>query len=87
MLLGEMGRRRMTNVLVEGGSVVQGAFLDASEIDEVHVFIAPRLAGGAAAKAPIGGTGVAALAAALTLKGWRVQLVEDNILVEGWMGE
>jgi diaminohydroxyphosphoribosylaminopyrimidine deaminase/5-amino-6-(5-phosphoribosylamino)uracil reductase len=86
-LLEELGRRRMTNVLVEGGAEVLGSFLDARAVDEVHVFIAPRLAGGAAAKTPIGGTGVATLAAALTLKGWCVQLVEDNILVEGWTGE
>ena len=48
-LLGELGRRRMTNVLVEGGGRVLGSLLDARQIDEVHVFIAPKLVGGAAA--------------------------------------
>jgi diaminohydroxyphosphoribosylaminopyrimidine deaminase/5-amino-6-(5-phosphoribosylamino)uracil reductase len=84
-LLDELGRRRLTNVLVEGGAEVLGSFLDARAVDEVHVFIAPRLAGGAGAKTPIGGTGAAAIAAALSLKGWRVQMVEDNILVQGWL--
>ena len=51
-LLAEMGRRRFTNVLVEGGGGVLGSFLDAGAIDEVHVFIAPRLAGGAGAHSP-----------------------------------
>ncbi|HEY3967178.1 MAG TPA: bifunctional diaminohydroxyphosphoribosylaminopyrimidine deaminase/5-amino-6-(5-phosphoribosylamino)uracil reductase RibD, partial [Planctomycetaceae bacterium] len=44
-LLAELGRRRMTNVLVEGGGEILGAFFDAQFIDEVHVFIAPKLLG------------------------------------------
>ena len=47
--LDELGRRRMTNVLVEGGSQLLGSLFDAGEIDEVHVFIAPKLIGGPAA--------------------------------------
>ena len=58
-LLTELGRRRMTNLLVEGGAGVHGNFLDAGAVDEVHVFIAPRLAGGATALTPVGGRGVA----------------------------
>src|SRR5262249_7269735 len=36
-LLDELGRRRITNVLVEGGGEVLGSFVDAGVIDEVHV--------------------------------------------------
>jgi diaminohydroxyphosphoribosylaminopyrimidine deaminase/5-amino-6-(5-phosphoribosylamino)uracil reductase len=57
-LLDELGRRRMTNVLVEGGARLLGGFFDRRLIDEVHVFVAPRLAGGAAAPTPMAGTGV-----------------------------
>ncbi len=48
-LLDELGRRRMTNILIEGGSKLLGALFDAGAIDEVHVFIAFKLIGGAAA--------------------------------------
>src|SRR5262245_22463526 len=48
-LLAELGRRQMTNVLIEGGAEVLGSFLDADAIDEVHVFVAPLLVGGAEA--------------------------------------
>lgn len=58
-LLEELGRRRMTNVLVEGGSRVLGSLFDAQEVDEVHVFVAPKLFGGQGAVGPIGGEGVA----------------------------
>src|SRR5262249_16956899 len=73
-VLGELGRRRMTNLLVEGGSSVLGSFLDAQEIDEVHVYISPRLAGGADARTPIGGRGVERLAEAIKLSEWQVEI-------------
>jgi diaminohydroxyphosphoribosylaminopyrimidine deaminase/5-amino-6-(5-phosphoribosylamino)uracil reductase len=82
-LLDEMGRRRMTNVLVEGGAGVLGSFLDAGEIDEVHAFIAPRLAGGTAAKTPIGGRGVEKIAGALSLAEWRVEMIEGDVYLHG----
>jgi diaminohydroxyphosphoribosylaminopyrimidine deaminase/5-amino-6-(5-phosphoribosylamino)uracil reductase len=86
-LLRELGRRRMTNVLVEGGAEVLGSFLDAHLIDEVHVFIAPRLIGGGTAPGPIAGVGVEKLAAALGLADVRVELLDGDILVRGRMSQ
>ena len=83
-LLAELGKRRMTNVLVEGGAAVLGSFLDAGAVDEVHVFIAPRLAGGAGALTPIGGRGVEKIAQALTLAECRVEMIDGNVYVHGW---
>ncbi|MBL8799209.1 MAG: bifunctional diaminohydroxyphosphoribosylaminopyrimidine deaminase/5-amino-6-(5-phosphoribosylamino)uracil reductase RibD [Planctomycetia bacterium] len=83
-LLDELGRRRMTNVLVEGGSAVLGSFLTAGALDEVHVFIAPKLAGGADAKSPIGGAGVDRIADALRLLRWSVEQIEGDIYIHGW---
>ncbi len=51
-LLAELGRRRMTNVLVEGGSQLLGSLWDARAIDEIYAFIAPKILGGAAHQAP-----------------------------------
>jgi diaminohydroxyphosphoribosylaminopyrimidine deaminase/5-amino-6-(5-phosphoribosylamino)uracil reductase len=51
-LLDELGRRRMTNVLVEGGSRLLHTLFDIYAIDEVHVFTAPKDAGGDAPLAP-----------------------------------
>jgi diaminohydroxyphosphoribosylaminopyrimidine deaminase / 5-amino-6-(5-phosphoribosylamino)uracil reductase len=57
-LLQELGRRRMTNVMVEGGAAVLGSFHDAELIDELHVFVAPNLIGGAKAFGAVGGLGL-----------------------------
>ena len=56
VVLRELGRRNMTNVLLESGSAVAGSFADAGCIDEVWAFIAPKLAGGG--PSPLDGHGV-----------------------------
>lgn len=61
-----------------------GAFLDAGVIDEVHVFIAPLLAGGAEARTAIGGKGVEKIAEALRLAEIRIEIVDGDVLVRGW---
>jgi len=52
-----LGRRGATNVLVEGGSQILGAFRDARLTHETYVFVAPILLGGVAAVPALGGTG------------------------------
>lgn len=66
-VLRDLGARRFTNVLVEGGAGLLGAVLDARAADEFHVFVAPKLAGGAAAPSPVGGRGADLMRDALAL--------------------
>lgn len=82
-LLEELGRRRMTNVLVEGGSKLLGTAFDMRAVDEVHVFIAPRLAGGAAAPSPLGGDGVERMAEALRLADITIEELGGDVYVHG----
>ena len=44
--LDELGRREMSSLLLEGGAKLAGAFLDAGEVDELALFIAPLILGG-----------------------------------------
>ncbi len=80
-LLAELGRRRLTNVLVEGGGRLLGSLLDAREIDEVHVFIAPKLLGGTTAATATAGEGIAAVAQALRLETPEVRQAGDDIYI------
>lgn len=57
LALQELGRWKFTNLLVEGGGGLLGAFFDEDLIDECHVFVAPKLLGGGGAKSPILGQG------------------------------
>jgi diaminohydroxyphosphoribosylaminopyrimidine deaminase/5-amino-6-(5-phosphoribosylamino)uracil reductase len=78
-LLLELGRRRLTNVLVEGGGQLLGSLLDAKQIDEVHAFIAPKLLGGSGAIVPFGGTGLEAMAQAVSLEDAQWQSVDGDL--------
>ena len=70
-LLEELGRRGMTNVLVEGGGRVLGSFLDEGQVDAVDVFIAPLLEGGDHARTPARGKGHRLMREAIRLQGAR----------------
>jgi diaminohydroxyphosphoribosylaminopyrimidine deaminase / 5-amino-6-(5-phosphoribosylamino)uracil reductase len=60
--LAELGRREVTSVLLEGGPTLAGAFLDAGELDELRLFIAPILIGGVGARPLAEGTGATLVA-------------------------
>lgn len=55
--LTELGRRDITSLMLEGGATLAGAFLDAGEIDELRVFVAPKLLGGADSRPLAAGAG------------------------------
>ena len=80
-LLAEMGRRRWTNVMVEGGGRLLGGLLDAREIDEVHVFIASKLVGGASTATAVAGRGIAEMSAALRLEWPQVRQLGDDTYI------
>ncbi len=82
-LLDQLGRLQVTNVLVEGGAQVLGSLFDAGEIDEVHVFIAPKIVGGTKAPSPIGGTGLDLLAGALPLTSQQIERSGSDVYIHG----
>ncbi|MGI9427841.1 MAG: bifunctional diaminohydroxyphosphoribosylaminopyrimidine deaminase/5-amino-6-(5-phosphoribosylamino)uracil reductase RibD [Bythopirellula sp.] len=82
-LLDELGRRQMTNLLVEGGGEVLGTLFDLGAIDEVHAFVAPKLIGGQAAPTPIAGTGLPTMSQAIGLDQPQFEQLGDNWYVHG----
>lgn len=82
-LLDDLGRRRLTNVLVEGGGRLLGNLFDLGEIDEVHVFIATKLIGGSAAPSPIAGLGLAEMTDALAIDHPHVDAIENDLHIHG----
>ncbi len=80
-LLAELGRRRMTNILVEGGSGLLGSFHDAGRIDEAHVYVAPKLIGGDRALSPVGGLGIDAMGNATVFGAAEVQTIDGDVWI------
>jgi diaminohydroxyphosphoribosylaminopyrimidine deaminase/5-amino-6-(5-phosphoribosylamino)uracil reductase len=75
----------MTNLLVEGGSQVLGGLFDAGQIDEVHVFISPKLIGGERAPSPLGGAGLDRVPELPQLVDRTIEQLGDDIYVRGRM--
>jgi diaminohydroxyphosphoribosylaminopyrimidine deaminase/5-amino-6-(5-phosphoribosylamino)uracil reductase len=82
-VLADLARRGVQSVLVEGGGEVAGAFHGAGLWERVVAFVAPRLVGGAAAPAPIGGAGVGDLSESEPLERVRVRRRGDDLEIAG----
>lgn len=80
--LGEMG---MMSLLVEGGSRVNGAFLDEGLIDKVLLFLSPKLIGDREAPGIFGGMGKKDLDEAIVLKEMEARRMGEDILIEGYL--
>ena len=78
--LGEMG---ITSLLVEGGSQINGSFLDGKLIDKIFLFLSPRLMGDRQALGIFGGRGVSNLQEAVVLKEIRTRRFGKDLLIEG----
>jgi diaminohydroxyphosphoribosylaminopyrimidine deaminase/5-amino-6-(5-phosphoribosylamino)uracil reductase len=63
--LAELGRRGITSILLEGGPTLAGSFLDAGEVDQLRLFVAPVVLGGGGAKPLLGGRGAPSIADAV----------------------
>lgn len=80
-LLAELGRRRITNLLVEGGPAVLTSLLEAGLADEAQVFVATKIIGGADAPTACGGAGRPRMADALTAREATVEPVGGDALI------
>jgi diaminohydroxyphosphoribosylaminopyrimidine deaminase / 5-amino-6-(5-phosphoribosylamino)uracil reductase len=85
-LLVELGRRSMTNLLVEGGGKVAGSFFDLGQIDQVEAYIAPIVEGGDHSQTPLRGKGVLRMGEALRLQCQTLDEVEGDLRIRGYFG-
>jgi diaminohydroxyphosphoribosylaminopyrimidine deaminase/5-amino-6-(5-phosphoribosylamino)uracil reductase len=85
--LAELGRRGITSLLLEGGPTLAGSFLDAGEIDELRLFIAPLVLGGTAARPLAGGEGVARIADATPALAMEWERSGEDLLVRARLRE
>lgn len=82
-VLEELRKRDIQSVLVEGGTAVAGAFVDAGLVDKATFIMAPIILGGQAPVA-IGGKGASSLEAALKLSDVTVTRYGADIEVTGY---
>jgi diaminohydroxyphosphoribosylaminopyrimidine deaminase/5-amino-6-(5-phosphoribosylamino)uracil reductase len=78
-LLEELGRRSMTNVLVEGGASLLSSFVMADELDEIHAYIAPKVVGGQGSPGPVGGVGFVKIADSRQFRRVETTILDDDV--------
>ncbi|MFN8161438.1 MAG: bifunctional diaminohydroxyphosphoribosylaminopyrimidine deaminase/5-amino-6-(5-phosphoribosylamino)uracil reductase RibD [Solirubrobacterales bacterium] len=83
--LGELGRRPVGELMLEGGPVLAGAFADAGEVDQVRLFVAPILIG--AGRSAIEGGAALPVAEAARALATESERVGDDVLVSARIRE
>jgi diaminohydroxyphosphoribosylaminopyrimidine deaminase/5-amino-6-(5-phosphoribosylamino)uracil reductase len=83
-VMGWLGSREISHVLLEGGSQLNFSALKADLVDEFWWFIAPKLIGGKAAPTPMGGAGVELMANAYQMDQFVFERIGQDILIKGY---
>jgi diaminohydroxyphosphoribosylaminopyrimidine deaminase/5-amino-6-(5-phosphoribosylamino)uracil reductase len=85
--LEQLGAADVSSILLEGGPHLAGAFMDAGEVDEIRLFLAPLVLGGRAARDPLEGEGVERVADAVRALTLDVERVGEDLLVSARVKE
>ncbi len=85
--LDHLGSDGIGSILLEGGPHLAGAFMDAGEVDEMRLFLAPMVLGGRTARDPLEGEGVDAIADAARALTLECERVGDDLLVSARIKE
>ena len=84
MVMNYLYQQDLSKVLWEcGGTLAAQAIADGS-IQKVMAFIAPKIIGGISAPSPVGDLGLTAMTNALQLKQMTTQVIDSDILIEGY---
>jgi diaminohydroxyphosphoribosylaminopyrimidine deaminase / 5-amino-6-(5-phosphoribosylamino)uracil reductase len=81
-VLKDLGKRRITSVLIEGGGEVLGEALDKRLIDKVQIYLGPILTGGPVVAFP--GEGAGKTADALRLRGIEYHQIGQSVCISGY---
>ena len=85
--LDQMGTMGINAALLEGGPHLAGAFLDAGEIDEIRLFLAPLVLGGSSARDPLEGAGVERITEALRALTLDCERIGEDLLISARLRE
>jgi diaminohydroxyphosphoribosylaminopyrimidine deaminase/5-amino-6-(5-phosphoribosylamino)uracil reductase len=86
-LLKELGKRRISSMLVEGGSRVLGAFLESGFSDEFHFFYAPKILADPDGIGMLTGRSRLKIGESIPAHGIRTRRFGDDVLVSGRLRE
>ena len=80
-MLTRLGEEGITSIFVEGGAEVNGSFLKEKAINQVIVYLAPKLFGGKQAPTAIGGSGIESIDDSLQLTITSVEQLGEDVKI------
>lgn len=78
--LAEIG---INKILLECGGTLMASAFESDLIDELMVFIAPKIIGGKEAHTPVAGEGIESIKNTLTMENMQIEAIGNDILVKG----
>ncbi len=78
-LMVQLGSRKIDSVLVEGGATLHWSVLEENLVDELHLYVAPKIIGGKDAKVAVGGAGLDSVNNAFMFESPKIELLGDDI--------
>jgi diaminohydroxyphosphoribosylaminopyrimidine deaminase/5-amino-6-(5-phosphoribosylamino)uracil reductase len=82
-VLGDLARRGVHRLLVEGGGDVAWSFLERGAVDRIALFVAPSILGGRGSIPVVGGRGAPRLAESIRISELEVRRVGGDLLITG----
>ena len=80
-----LSERGCCQVLWECGGKLAAEAIASGNIQKVLAFIAPKIIGGETAPSPVGDLGFRKMTEALQLQEIKIQTIEQDILIEGYL--
>jgi diaminohydroxyphosphoribosylaminopyrimidine deaminase/5-amino-6-(5-phosphoribosylamino)uracil reductase len=80
-----LAKQEIASILIEGGSEVNSAALEAGIIDKVMFFYAPLILGGKKSFGMIGGQGKALISDSVKIDGLKIRRVGSDFVAEGYV--
>ena len=84
-LMKELGKRKITSILIEGGGKTNALALSSGIVDKVVFFVSPKIIGGEKAKTPVEGSGEEFLSEAVKLRDLTAEKVGDDLMLKGYI--
>lgn len=84
LLIRELGKMRISSIMIEGGSHIAASALSGRIVDKVMFFIAPKIIGGKNAVTSVVGGDPASLINAIKIREMKTKRFGDDLLIEGY---
>lgn len=82
-LFKKLGQQGIASVLLESGGGLNAAMLEAGLVQEVVLFIGPKIVGGERAKTSVEGAGISVLADAISLDFEEIRQIGHDLMIRG----